>query len=57
MLKGIVHTIRDNKLHYKARKDTAKNYWIQTKCTGSFLASLFCVSFSTACKWIREWKV
>lgn len=41
----------------KGRKDEAKNYWMQTKCTGSYLASLFCVSFSTACKWIREWKV
>lgn len=51
------YTIKDNKLRYKARKDEAKNYWMQTKCTGSYLASLFCVSFSTACKWIREWKV
>lgn len=57
MLKGTEHTIKDNKLRYKARKDKAKDYWIQTKCTGSYLASLFCVSFSTACKWIREWKV
>lgn len=57
MLKGTEHTIKDNKLRYKARKDEAKNYWMQTKCTGSYLASLFCVSFSTACKWIREWKV
>lgn len=23
----------------------------------SHLASLFCVSFFTACKWVREWKV
>lgn len=57
MLKGTEHTIKDNKLRYKARKDEAKNYWMQTKCTGSYLASLFCVSFSTAYKWIREWKV
>lgn len=57
MLKGTEHTIKDNKLRYKARKDEAKNYWMQTKCTGSYLASLFCVSFSTACKWLREWKV
>lgn len=57
MLKGTEHTIKDNKLRYKARKDEAKNYWMRTKCTGSYLASLFCVSFSTACKWIREWKV
>lgn len=57
MLKGTEHTIKDNKLRYKARKDEAKNYWMQTKCTGSYLASLFCVSFSTACKWVREWKV
>lgn len=35
----------------------AKEYWLSTKCSGITLCKQFGVSFSTACKWIREWKV
>lgn len=57
MLEGHEHTIKGNELRYKERKLKAKAYWLQHKCSGTALASLFCVSFSSACKWIREWRV
>ena len=57
MLAGKIHTIKGNKERYSHRKEEAKKYWLQTKCTGAFLASQFGVSFSAACRWIREWKV
>lgn len=57
-IQGVEHTIKHNMTRYKDRKDKAKAYWISHKgITGAALASLFCVSFSTTCKWIREWKV
>ena len=57
-IQGVEHTIKHNTTRYKDRKDKAKAYWISHKgITGTALASLFCVSFSTACSWIREWKV
>ena len=33
-----------------------KEYWSKTHCSGASLASLVGVSFSSACRWIREWK-
>lgn len=38
------------------RKETAREYWLETGCTGLALCEKFGVSFSSACKWIREWK-
>lgn len=50
------HKLKDNHLRYKKRKDKAKEYWSETHCSGASLASLVGVSFSAACRWIREWK-
>ena len=47
---------KDNHLRYKKRKEKAKEYWSKTHCSGASLASLVGVSFSSACRWIREWK-
>lgn len=38
-------------------KIPAKEYWLITKCSGAALSEKFGVSFSSTCKWIREWKV
>ena len=56
MLEGHEHAIKGNRLRYKDRKEEAKKYWEHTNCTGTYLASIFHVSFSAACRWIREWK-
>ena len=56
MLDGSEHARKDDRLRYKKRKEEAKEYWMQTHCTGTYLASMFCVTFSSACRWIREWK-
>lgn len=50
------HTIKGNKLRYAERKEKAKEYWNQTQCSGTQLAEVFDVTFSTGCKWIRDWK-
>ena len=57
LLEGTEHTIKTNKERYSGRKEEAKKYWMQHNCTGTFLASMFNVSFSIGCKWIRGWKV
>lgn len=56
MLEGSEHAKKDNHLRNKKRKDKAKEYWMKNHCTGTALATLFGVSFSTTCRWIREWK-
>ena len=57
-IKGEEHTRKHNKTRNLERKQKAKEYWLaHQKVTGVALASLFCVSFSIACRWIREWKV
>ena len=56
MLEGSQHARKDNHLRYKKRKEKAKEYWSKTHCSGASLASLVGVSFSAACRWIREWK-
>lgn len=50
------HLIHTNKTRYSKRKDTAKSYWIDHRCTGTRLATVAGVSLSSACRWIREWK-
>ena len=57
MLEGSEHAIKGNRIRYRDRKEEAKKYWQDTNCTGTKLASIFNVSFSAACRWIREWKV
>lgn len=51
------HKIKHNSTRYKERENKAKEYWEHTQCTGTHLASIFGVSFSNACRWIRNWKV
>ncbi len=50
------HAKLHNSERYGDRKREAKEYWLQHKCTGTYLASLFGVSFGIGCRWIREWK-
>ena len=42
---------------YRERITKAKEYWLQNHVTGTALASLFGVSVSHACRWVRKWKV
>lgn len=56
MLEGTEHTVKTNVERYADRKLKAKDYWLETECTGTRLAEVFGVSFSAACGWIREWK-
>lgn len=57
MLDRTTHLVKTNKERYAPRKEAARLYWFEHKCTGTKLAELFKVSFSIGCKWIREWKV
>ncbi len=50
------HLVKTNQERYAARKLEARDYWVDTGCTGTKLAEIFNVSFSAACGWIREWK-
>ena len=55
VLDRTTHLVKTNKERYKPRKDKAKQYWLDTKVTGTQLAKEFGVSFSTGCNWIRSW--
>lgn len=57
LLEGSAHAVKTNKERYADRKEEAYKYWLTHGCTGSSLGKQFGVSFSSACKWIREWKV
>lgn len=50
------HKVKHNHTRFLNRKENAYEYWLLNECSGSELARVFEVSFSTACKWIREWK-
>lgn len=50
------HKVSNNRERYQSRHEKARKYWIESQCTGTLLGQLFGVSFSTGCKWIREWK-
>lgn len=50
------HKVKHNSTRYTDRKVKAREYWKIHKCTGTKLGEVFDVSFSSACKWIREWK-
>lgn len=50
------HLVKTNQERYATRKLEARDYWVETRCTGTKLAEVFNVSFSSACGWIREWK-
>lgn len=51
------HKAKTNKERSEDIKVPAKKYWQETGCTGTHLGNRFNVSFSAACKWVREWKV
>ena len=57
LIHTIEHTVITNEDRYLTRYFKAKGYWESTRCTGIELSKVFDVSFSSACKWIREWKV
>lgn len=53
----VEHKCEHNHTRYKNRKDEAYAYWLDNQdISGTDLGELFGVSFSTGCKWIREWK-
>lgn len=51
------HKVKTNKERSDDLRNPAKEYWMSTHCSGTALGKQFGVSFSTACRWIREWKV
>jgi hypothetical protein len=51
------HLVKTNSERYAERKENARLYWEETGVSGLALGKIFGVSFSSACKWIREWKV
>ena len=57
MLEGSIHAIKSNIERYADRNLKAKEYWLDTSCTGVKLSEIFDVSFSIACRWIRAWKL
>lgn len=56
LLSRTEHLVKTNQERYADRKVSAKEHWLLTGCTGAKLGETFGVSFSIACKWIREWK-
>lgn len=50
------HRTKDNTGRNGKRKELAKQFWMEQKCTGWAISNKFGVSQSAACKWIREWK-
>lgn len=57
MLEGSHHASISNIDRYKQKHNEAKEYWLLTNCNGTELGIKFNVSFSTGCRWVREWKV
>lgn len=52
------HKIKHNSTRYLSRKQNACAYWLShSDVTGTALGAMFGVSFGTAYKWVREWKV
>ena len=50
------HKVKTNQQRYKDRHLEAEQYWSDTGCTGTELGDVFNVTFSTGCRWIRDWK-
>ena len=50
------HNRERSERKYGELKHKAKQHWLETKCSGMKLAEIFGVSFSSTCRWIREWK-
>lgn len=51
------HVSAHNHKRYLSRFQKAFNYYTKVKCSGAQLSMIFHVSSSTACRWIRLWKV
>lgn len=51
------HAVLTNETRYRPRKDAAKAFWLETRCTGTALADKFGVTFGAGCGWIREGKL
>ena len=50
------HLIETNMSRYRERYEMAKAYWLKNSPTGTRLGELFGVTFSSACRWVREWR-
>lgn len=57
LIEGVEHAILSNQERYAPRRQKAKEHWMRTRCKGVTLASMFGVSFSISCQWIRQWKL
>lgn len=52
------HKKKHNSTRYAERQNKAYKYWLEhSNISGTKLGALFDVSFGTACKWVRKWKV
>jgi hypothetical protein len=49
------HKAKTNRERSDDKRVPAKAYWESTGCTGTALAAKFGVSFSSGCKWIKQW--
>lgn len=47
------HKAKTNRERSNDKREPARAYWEATRCTGTKLAEVFNVSFSTGCKWVR----
>ena len=56
VLDRTTHLVKTNQERYYPRKHKAKNYWLKHRCSGMSLSEIYGVSFSSAGRWIREWK-
>ncbi|KPL68306.1 hypothetical protein SZ64_09350 [Erythrobacter sp. SG61-1L] len=50
------HKSVTNATRYSERHKDARDYWLATGCTGTALGERFNVSYSSGCRWIRQWK-
>lgn len=51
------HLIHTNKTRYSSRKKRAYEAWVSSDqtLTGTELGKMFGVTYSTGCRWVREW--
>ena len=55
-INGTDHTVLTNTERYAERKEEAKQKWLTGHWSATQIASHFDVSWSSAFRWIREWK-
>lgn len=57
ILKRKEHLIKTNKERYRKRYNKARRFWRRNpSVTGTELGEIFGVTFSTGCRWIRQFK-